>query len=102
MEISLHFAQSHLDSELRNLIHNPSDYVRSMGWSKERQKQAEKLKGDKSKIQLNICDYHNLSQIADSILYTNPSATTMDFVEDNTVQDYTTNLFAEKLLKVLK
>jgi hypothetical protein len=79
-----------LDCELEQFNYNPTDFVASMGWTKDNQAKAEKLK---DKITLNSEDYLGLEKLIDSL----------DGAYDHDdVQDHVTNLFAGKINNLIK
>ena len=94
---TLNLSQQIIDSEFDNFVHSPKDYIRSMGWDKNKYKDLE----EKAK---NICpdqqDYYNLRYIIDGIISSSCyEVTTIEIMESNSVSDFLTNLIAKKILE---
>lgn len=79
-----------LDGEMEQFDHNPADFVSMIGWSIDKQRQAETVRG---KLTLEKSDYLEMEKILDKH---------DGDVHCDAAQDYITNLFSAKILKALK
>lgn len=75
-----------LDSEMEQFDRNPAEFVKAMGWEKNFQNKAKRLRCN---LELVKKDYLMLEKIINKA---------KGDTEDNSVQDYISNLFATKLL----
>lgn len=96
---TLKLAQGLLDNEMEEFDHNPSKYVESLGGSKKLQN---KISQFSDKISLTKQDYESLQLVIESILESNPKATTIDIAEHNKISDFLCNCIAGKINEVSK